>query len=86
MAQEVYERRTKVRNSLDQTSLWAYLWVTVVIVNRYKRAQFTVGVTIPTQVILNYIGMLVEYKLPWESYGKPSPPWFWLYFLGSEVG
>lgn len=50
------------RDCLEKIYLWAYLWGTTFTVNDCKKAQPTVGRTIPWSVVLGYIRQLAKHR------------------------
>lgn len=48
------ERESELRNDIYQILLWACLWGTVLLANRYRKA-LTVGIAIQGKVVLGYL-------------------------------
>lgn len=64
------------RNSLDQTDLWTHLLGIVVIINRYRRVQPTLGSISPRQEILGWIRKWAKHETEVSWPENSIPLWF----------
>lgn len=80
------EKKPHLWRSFYQIGLWACHWESVWIANWCRKAQSTLGGTIPRQGVLKcIIRKLAECKPVCKPASKRPLPWFPLYFFGYYV-